>query len=146
MTMKTALITTLAATVAFGAAAAPAFADRVDKRQYKQAERIEHGIRNGTLTKREAKRLRNDQREISYLERLFRMDGFLSRKERNFLNEKQNQAGKRIFKLKHNDRYQQRRRHAFKTHNPYWYDMPKYWYMKQFQRDYFDKKAARYSD
>lgn len=140
MTTKTTIIATIAAAVAM-AGTAPAFADRIDKRQFNQNKRIEHGVRTGMLTKREAKKLREQQREISILERLFRKDGRLTKQERKLLNQKQNQASKRIYRKKHNDRVRGRRHAARDFDNDY----APYRYMRRFYRDYvYDFGPVRY--
>ncbi len=87
--------------------AAPAFAhtghERIDQRQERQARRIEHGIDNGSLTHREAKKLRKQQRRIRKLERKMRADGHLEKRERRTLQSRLDQASDRIYRLKHND-------------------------------------------
>jgi len=106
-TAKKTLFATLAIATAAAAIAAPAAAqsydhDRRDHGQYEQAgrhegrwdnggninarqaqiaQRIEWGVRRGTLDQREAYRLRSESRDIARLEAQFRYDG-LTRVER----------------------------------------------------------------
>ena len=47
----------------------------INQRQQRLDWRIERGLRDGSLTRREARRLREDFREITYLEARYRADG-----------------------------------------------------------------------
>jgi hypothetical protein len=68
-------------------AAAPAFANHgspdagLNEREYRLEQRIEHGWRRGELTRREYGRLNGELRQIQRTERVFKSDGFLSRRE-----------------------------------------------------------------
>lgn len=87
--------------------AVPAFAghgwilDRLDR----QHTRIERGIDSGELTRREARRLKKQQRRIHRLARELSANEQVSRRERRILTEKLNRASDRIYELKHNDAY-----------------------------------------
>ncbi|MBA4174057.1 MAG: hypothetical protein C0511_15725, partial [Hyphomicrobium sp.] len=66
--MSKTITTALAAvvmTATLAGAAVPAFADRVDERQARQAERIRDGLRNGSITRQEAQRLKAEQDRIA---------------------------------------------------------------------------------
>ena len=91
---------------------------RYEHRQERQHDRIRHGIRNGELTRKEAKRLLKQQRRIAKLEHRFELDGHLDRAERRTLRRKLDAASQRIYRLKHNDRvrYYEPRRHAGHGH------------------------------
>lgn len=127
-----------------GLLAMPALADRAhghadggpqhryDYRQERQHDRIRHGIRSGELTRKEAKRLLKQQRHIAKLERRFERDGHLDRHERRTLRRKLDSASQRIYRLKHNDRYRDRRHaghhrrddhegrhHGYRSHDGY---------------------------
>jgi Ni/Co efflux regulator RcnB len=81
--MKRILIALIAAS-SLSAVAAPAFAapgQDINARQANLERRIEVGIRNGSLNRREAMRLRSESRQIARLEHRYRADG-LSRWER----------------------------------------------------------------
>lgn len=101
-----------------GALAAPAIAgddyrhwhadNRFEQRLDRQQWRIEQGIRSGELTRKEAKRLRKQQRHIAKMERKFERDGRLDRYERRTLRRELDDASARIYRLKHNDRYRDR--------------------------------------
>lgn len=103
----------------------PAIADRdyrenrFEQRIDRQHDRIRHGIRNGELTRKEAKKLRRENRHIAKLERKFTRDGRLDRNERRTLRRELDQASRKIRKLKHNDRYRDRG------------------YVRQYRQDYY---------
>jgi hypothetical protein len=130
MTTKIAVLAALATTIVLGAFT-PALADRVDQRQFNQQKRIEHGIRNGQLTPREAAKLQKDQREIRELERVLKSDGRLTAAERAFLAKEQNQAGRKIQVEKHDfnrpgrpwwkRRYAERFGYGFGSYRPNWW-------------------------
>jgi len=77
---------------------------RPERRQNRQTDRIYHGVRNGTITPREFKRLGREQFRIEAAKRRALEDGHISRYERRHLNRMQNRAGKRIYRAKHDDR------------------------------------------
>jgi hypothetical protein len=78
---------------------------KFDQRIERQHKRIKKGVRNDLLTKKEAKKLRKQHRYIKKLNRQFQKDGHLSRYERKTLQRELDLASKRIYRLKHNDRY-----------------------------------------
>ncbi len=94
---------------------------RIHDRLIRQQQRIEHGIDNGTLNRKEAKKLKREQRKIRKLVRTFRSDGRLSRAERNKIKKKLDVAGDRIWKLKHNDWA-----HKSRRQDSYAYQEPRY--------------------
>ena len=100
------------------AATSPAFAhqrhESIDQRQHRQAQRLEHGIENGRLTRGEARRLWEQQRRIRALERRFRADGRLDRRERRVLQAKLDEASDAIYRLKHNKRERYREYREFR--------------------------------
>ena len=90
-----------AAAVTLTLAAAPAFADRVDQRQANQEARIQQGLRDGSLTRAEAARLKAEQDRIAALERQAERDGRVTREERARLERAQEQASKHIYQERH---------------------------------------------
>lgn len=96
------LLFTAALPVAYAGADTP----RVDRRQEKQEQRIEQGIRSGRLTTKEAQRLEQQQDRIRRMEDKAKADGVVTRKERIRLNRRQNQASRNIYRKKHNLRRQ----------------------------------------
>lgn len=98
----TLLATAISAMLVFGSAAHAGKRDPgVNARQHQQRERIQHGVRSGELTRREARGLAADQRDIRQLERAYKSDGRLSATERVDLHREQNQASREIFREKH---------------------------------------------
>ncbi len=78
---------------------------KFEQRIERQHKRIKKGVRNDSLTKKEAKKLRKQHRYIKRLNRYFQNDGHLSRYERETLQRELDLASKRIYRLKHNERY-----------------------------------------
>ncbi len=74
-------------------------ADRIDRQQ----QRIERGIKNDDLTRKEAKQLRGDLKDIRQLKRIFRDDGRLSKGERRYLQKRLDKSSRQIKRLKHNE-------------------------------------------
>ncbi len=79
--------------------------NRFEQRLDRQHLRIKQGVRSGELTRKEAKRLRKQQRRITRLESRFMRDGHLTRHERRTLRRELDAASDRIYRFKHNDRY-----------------------------------------
>ena len=94
-------------------AVAPAFAhqghdrpfkgDNLLERMERQQNRIDRGVMNYQLTRKEAKQLRRQQRKIRYLAWRFYGDGHLSKKERRRLQRELDKSSRKIKRLKHND-------------------------------------------
>jgi hypothetical protein len=82
--------------------------DRLEQRLDRQHWRIKQGVRSGELTRKEAKRLRKQQRHIARMENRFARDGHLDRHERRTLRRELDAASDRIYRLKHNDSYRGR--------------------------------------
>ena len=76
----------------------------MQRRNVRQHERIQEGVRGGSLTPGEARHLRTDERKIHRTERHAKADGQLSVRERAHINRMQNHASRRIYRLKHNRR------------------------------------------
>jgi hypothetical protein len=81
----------------------PAFGQSTIKgRERNQAQRIHQGVQSGSLTKPEAARLKQQQRDIRQDVRQDRRDGGgLSPREKAQITHEQNQASRRIAKQKH---------------------------------------------
>ena len=69
---------------------------RADQRQSDQMDRIEQGVREGRLTKREAEELLTQQRHIENYEKHIKDDGRVTWRERAQLERKQDKANRRI--------------------------------------------------
>lgn len=91
------------------------FHQRLERQQY----RIENGLESGELTRREAKKLRRQQRKIRRMVKYFREDGVLTKAERNKIRNKIDRASDRIWAFKHNDdRYhREHRNHKYSHHD-----------------------------
>jgi hypothetical protein len=87
--------------------------DRLERQQ----SRIEQGIDSGELTRKEAKRLKKQQRKVRWLFREFRDDGHLSKHERRKLNQKLDRISSNIWEFKHNHKTRYR-----KSYDRYHYD------------------------
>ena len=74
----------------------------IDRRQQRQADRIQQGQASGQLTPGEARRLHNEQAYIRGAERRMRADGNLSPQDRARLNTMQNRGSQDINRLRHN--------------------------------------------
>lgn len=82
----------------------------VDWRQHNQAKRIGQGVRSGELTGRETRRLVRDQGRTRRMERRFKSDGVVTRRERARLNYRAERSSRKIYRYKHNDRVRRWRR------------------------------------
>lgn len=81
-----------------------AMAGKFDQRQVWQQKRIWQGVKNGRLTRYEARNLWHEQHKIQRLKKSFWRDGRLSRRERIRLVLWLDKADRHIFQLKHNNR------------------------------------------
>jgi hypothetical protein len=88
--------------------AVPAFGQGVAKeRQQNQKDRIRAGVKDGSVTRAEAARLKQDQREIRQNARRAKSDGTVTGKEAARITRQQNKASRDILKQK-NDRQNQK--------------------------------------
>lgn len=78
----------------------------INQRKENQQDRIHQGVRSGELTRREDRRLENQERDINKEERDMRKldHGKLTAQDRKTLNQQQNQESKRIYRDKHNNK------------------------------------------
>jgi len=83
-------------------------AARVDARQEHQAQRIQAGVTNGSLTAAEQARLENQQQHIDQLEQRIEQDGKVTRREALEMERAQDRASRHIAHAKH-DRQRARR-------------------------------------
>jgi hypothetical protein len=93
--------------VAGVAYAAPGNRDAgVNHRQFNQQSRIQQGVRQGDLSRGEARHLEREQGHIAREEQRYRADGHLSRWERADLRHDQNRASRDIWRERHDgDRF-----------------------------------------
>jgi hypothetical protein len=76
----------------------------VDRRERRQGRRIRHGVRSGSLTRREAGRVAAQQARIRRHERRAKADGRVTARERASIQRRENRASRNIYRKKHNNR------------------------------------------
>ena len=74
---------------------------RVDRRERNQHRRIRQGVRSGELNKREARRLRHQERVTHAEEAAAKADGKVTKRERRRLNRRENRTSRHIYRQKH---------------------------------------------
>lgn len=100
--MKSLKLTTLAVSLLIaGSVLAQTATPVVTQRQENQKERISQGVKSGELTKREAAKLRAEQRAIQAEKRMAKTDGTVTPAERAKLQRDQNRASRDIYRQKH---------------------------------------------
>jgi hypothetical protein len=77
----------------------------IDRRERRQSRRIRHGVRNGSLTRREARHLGAQQARIRRHERRAKADGTVTARERARIQRQENRANRNIYRKKHNRRH-----------------------------------------
>ena len=77
---------------------------RIDRREWRQHQRIRHGQMSGRLTAREMGRLRAGQHRIHQMENRAKCDGRFTGRERMRINRMQNRQSRQIWRMKHNGR------------------------------------------
>jgi hypothetical protein len=73
----------------------------VNARQASQRARVQQGVKSGELTRRETRKVVEEQRDVRQLERAYKSDGTLTARERADLHHEQNQASRSIYRQKH---------------------------------------------
>jgi hypothetical protein len=125
--MKRHMITSLLAVLcAVGPAVANAERDgTVNERQFRLEQRIEHGWRSGELTRGEYRRLQRELREIDYVARVSRSDGYLSPRERRELHARLDALAREVHRqrrdgdFRHGDWRPRPYNHAYPVHRGY---------------------------
>ena len=99
------LVTIVAATTLLAACSGRSLGPRAGAgaQQDRQKDRIEEGVDSGDLTNKEARDLRNQQRDIKADRQDARQDGVVTQKERRQIQQKQNEASKEIYQEKNDD-------------------------------------------
>ena len=93
---------TVLAIVAALALAVPAAAGSLGRdREQNQQSRIHDGVKDGELTRHEAKGLRKEQRHVDHLQKKAKCDGKVSRKEARHIDRAQDKANRDIARQKH---------------------------------------------
>ena len=80
---------------------------QVNRTQHNERTRIERGVRSGSLTAREARRLRMEQRRIRATEHRLRArhHGRMTWREKRMLHHRQAIASRHIYRKRHNRRH-----------------------------------------
>jgi hypothetical protein len=102
--MKKLLLVVALVGLGLSAVAAQTATPRVMKRQFKQQERINQGVKSGELTPGETRRLEKQQMKIQHDKNVAKSDGVVTPQERTKLKREQNRASRNIYRKKHNER------------------------------------------
>ena len=101
------------AMITAGAGAANAWGSStpsIDRTQANQEARIRQGLRDGSLTRREAAKLESEQRRIQTLESRAKLDGVVTRGEAAQIRRAQESASRHIYQERHDSEVAGRRR------------------------------------
>jgi uncharacterized membrane protein YebE (DUF533 family) len=91
----------LASLPALALAQATPATPNIDKRQARQEQRIQQGVKSGQLTPREAASLEKGQAKVQRMEDKAKADGKVTPKERARIEREQNKQDRRIARQKH---------------------------------------------
>lgn len=105
MSNKNLITKVLATAITLSVMAAPSFAASINKQQLNQQKRINHGILNGELTAKEAKKLSLQQRKIDRKEARFKSDGQFTPRERASIRKDLKRASAHIYRQKHDTQH-----------------------------------------
>lgn len=73
----------------------------INKREARQQDRIQQGVKSGELTKKETKEAVQEQRDIKKIEKIYKADGTLTTRERQDLQRELDQSSQEIKAQKH---------------------------------------------
>ena len=73
----------------------------INQRERRQQRRIADGVKDGDLTRKEARKLEKQQAKIHAAEAKAKADGEFTAKERARIQRKENKASRQIYKQKH---------------------------------------------
>lgn len=74
------------------------------RRQGNQQKRIAEGVASGELKKGEVRKLEKEQKEVQDAKKEARADGTVTGSERKEIQKEQNEASRKIYKSKHNNK------------------------------------------
>jgi uncharacterized membrane protein len=74
----------------------------INKKQAVQKQKITQGVKSGELTKKEATKLRAQQKNIALTKKAAKSDGVVTKKEKAVINQKQKAANQNILRKKNN--------------------------------------------
>lgn len=78
----------------------------IDKREARQEQRIQQGVKSGELTPRETARLEKGQAKVQRMEAKAKADGTVTAQERKRIEHEQNVQSRRIARQKHDKQKQ----------------------------------------
>jgi len=90
----------------------PVYDDSIGSRLDRQQQRIDSGIRQGSLTVAEVRKLRHAQRRVFRLERRLGYDGNLCERDLRRLHRRLDRISEKIYRLKHNRHVSRRYLHG----------------------------------
>jgi len=99
--LTAALVAMTSAGAATGASAWGTSTYDIDRSQANQAARINQGVRDGSLTRREAEALKSEQARIQALESAAKRDGVITRGEYAAIRNAQENASRHIYRERH---------------------------------------------
>jgi hypothetical protein len=100
--MKSLIVPAILAAFTLPAMAQPS-TPMVDQRQATQQQRIDQGVKSGTLTPKETAKLEKGQAKVQKIEDKAKADGKVTPKERTRLAKAQNKQSRKIYKEKHDN-------------------------------------------
>ena len=103
MTRIVSILLTAMFVLALGISVSAQSTPGVDNRQQRQQKRIKQGVKNGSLTKREAAKLEAGQAKTRKMERKAKADGTVTASERAKLQHRENKTSKKIYHQKHDN-------------------------------------------
>lgn len=98
---KFALAATLALIATTTVASAHDRQSEIDRREWRQEQRIRQGVRSGEITRGEYRHLETEQARIRQMERNALRDGHIDRYEAARIREAQNNASRHIYRESH---------------------------------------------
>ncbi|MEK6325427.1 MAG: hypothetical protein AABN33_27620 [Acidobacteriota bacterium] len=93
--------------LALGVTASAQQTPSIDRREHRQQTRIRRGVRSGSLTRREAARMRRQQARTRAIEARAKSDGRVTARERAHIQRRENRTSRHIYRQRHD---RQRRR------------------------------------
>ncbi len=111
-------------------------AGKTDRRQMRQQERIDRGVRSGEITRGESKRLNREQNRIQRTKRRALADDRVSPRERRRVNGMLDRTSKHIYRANHNRKARYNHRPAYRPYigSNHRYHRGPYHYRHHFKR------------
>lgn len=100
--MKKTIAILIILVVSFTVVSAQTLTPKINRTQKNQQLRIHQGVKSGELTRRETRKLENQQKAIKHDKRIAKADGVVTPGERKQIRHEQNRASKNIYIKKHN--------------------------------------------